>query len=89
MLHRLTRDAHVNVALGFLLPFLIPAALQAAGLGPAVLSLDEPLTVIWVIALWGFLPTAMIMRGIALMRVAELIAEKRRRAYRQAGAQPV
>ncbi|SDX86232.1 hypothetical protein [Citreimonas salinaria] len=84
ILRRFERDAHVNVALGFLLPFLIPAALQLVPSGPSLLRLADPQTAIWVISLWGILPAALIMRGVALMRIADLIAAKRRRAYRQA-----
>lgn len=84
VLGRLERDAHLNVSLGFLLPFLIPATLQATAPGLVMLNPSEPQTAIWLITAWGFLPASLIMRGIALSRVAQLIAEKRRRAYRQA-----
>ncbi len=84
ILRRLERDAHVNVALGFLLPFLVPAVLQAVPSGPSLLRLSDPQTAIWVISLWGIVPTALIMRGVALMRIADLIAAERRRAYREA-----
>ncbi len=86
VLQRLERDAHINVALGFLLPFLIPATLQVVAPGVVLLNPAEPQTAIWIISAWGFLPASLIMRGIALTRVVQLIAEKRRRAYRQAGA---
>ena len=33
---------------------------------------------------WAFLPASMIMRGIAMGRIAELIEEKRNRAYSEA-----
>jgi hypothetical protein len=84
ILRRMKREAHVNVALGFLMPFLVPALLLVAPSGPSLLRLEEPQTVTWVIALWGILPAGLIMRGIALIRISDLIAEKRRRAYRQA-----
>ncbi|SFD65865.1 hypothetical protein [Roseivivax sediminis] len=83
VLHRLKRDAHFNVALGFLLPFLIPAAIRvAADLGSA-LPFSGPLTMVWVMTAWAFLPASLMMRGVALMRIADLIEEKRRRAYAQ------
>ncbi|BBU53844.1 MULTISPECIES: hypothetical protein [Mameliella] len=89
ILRRLRRDSHVNVALGFLLPFLIPALLKAAGVHATSLSWAEPQTLIWTMSAWAFLPASLIMRGVALMRIADLIEEKRRRAYAQADLQAV
>jgi hypothetical protein len=88
ILMRLKRDSHVNVALGFLLPFLIPAVLKAASAYVTPLAPADPQTLIWTMAAWSFLPASLIMRGVALMRVAVLIEEKRRRAYAQAELQP-
>ncbi len=87
VLRRLKRDSHVNVALGFLLPFLIPAVLKAASVFAVSLSLTDPQTLIWTMSAWAFLPVSLIMRGVALMRIADLIEEKRRRAYAQAELQ--
>ncbi len=83
VLFRLKRDAHFNLALGFLLPFLIPALLRiwVTTFDAAMLALPEIL--IWVLCAWAFLPLTLMMRGIALFRVAALIEEKRRRAYAQ------
>ena len=83
VLYRLKRDANINLALGFLLPFLIPALLRIwmGTFDPAVLTVPEVL--IWVLCAWAFLPLTLMMRGIALFRVAALIEEKRRRAYAQ------
>ena len=83
VLFRLKRDAHVNLALGFLLPFLIPALLRMwmGAFDPSRLAVPEVL--IWVTCAWAFLPLTLMMRGIALFRVAALIEEKRRRAYAQ------
>jgi hypothetical protein len=44
---RLDRDARVNIALGFLLPFLVPAMVQAGSNGFEPLSFTLPQTVIW------------------------------------------
>lgn len=89
VLWRLKRDSHFNVALGFLLPFMIPAILKlAAGWGSPV-NLTDPKPLIWTMIAWSFLPASMIMRGVALMRIADLIEEKRRRAYAQADMQLV
>ncbi|EAU44953.1 hypothetical protein [Salipiger bermudensis] len=87
VLRRLKRDAHVNIALGFLLPFLIPALMKLASEAFAPISLANVHSLIWITSAWAFLPASLIMRGVALMRIAELIEEKRRRAYAQADLQ--
>ncbi|WP_297772559.1 hypothetical protein [uncultured Roseovarius sp.] len=81
VLHRLRRDAGLNVVLGSLLPFLIPAAMQAASDMVAPISITHPQTLIWTMTAWAFLPASMFMRGIAMSRIADMIEEKRRRAY--------
>ena len=80
VVERLERDARFNIALGFLLPFLTPAAVKMAGSVFGGVSLDNPQTLIWTVAAWAFLPTSLFMRGIAMGRVAGMIDEKRRRA---------
>jgi hypothetical protein len=87
VVERLERDARFNIALGFLLPFLMPAAVKAAGAVFGAISLEHPQTLIWTVAAWAFLPTSLFMRGIAMSRVASMIDEKRRKA--QATAQDV
>ena len=81
VLHRLHRDARINIALGFLLPFMIPAVVKTAAdlLNP--ITLDNPQTLIWTMTAWAFLPASMIMRGIAMHRIGEMIREQRERAY--------
>lgn len=86
VLVRLKRDANVNIIFGFLLPFLIPAVVKTATDLVGTLTMDDPQTLIWTISAWAFLPASMIMRGIAMSRVAEMIEEKRRRAYAQSDA---
>nr|WP_255670555.1 hypothetical protein [Cognatishimia sp. F0-27] len=89
ILTRLRRDAHINVSIGVLLPFLIPAMLKLFGMMGTPFDFFAPQTLIWTIAAWAFLPTSLIMRGVALMRIADLIALKRRRAYAEAALQAV
>ena len=74
---RLNRDARINIVLGFVLPFLIPACvgLSFGFVGSA--PFDDSYMMIWVISGWAFLPSGMIMRGVALSRVAQMIATKR------------
>jgi hypothetical protein len=86
---RLTRDGRVNIALGVVMPFLVPAAVRAAAAVLGTVEVENPLTMIWVAAAWAFLPTSLLMRGIALSRIASLIAMRRRRAPQPvAGFQP-
>jgi hypothetical protein len=75
---RLTRDARINIALGFLLPFLTPAVVEVASAGFQPLELTSPQTLIWTMTAWAFLPASLFMRGIAMGRVADMISERRK-----------
>ncbi len=74
---RLERDARFNLAVGFLLPFLIPTlvTLASAGLPPSTLTSAQ--TLIWAMAAWAFLPASLLMRGVAMGRIADMIRMKR------------
>lgn len=78
VIDRLERDGRINIALGFLLPFVIPfvVSLGFSGLNP--INITSPQTLIWAMALWSFLPASLFMRGIALGRIAEMIRDIRR-----------
>ena len=78
VVQRLVRDARINIALGIMLPFVFPAVVKIGNSGFEPLSLTSPHTLIWVLAAWAFLPASLLMRGIAMGRVAEMIREKRR-----------
>ncbi|MEM9433360.1 MAG: hypothetical protein AAGA12_05510 [Pseudomonadota bacterium] len=87
---RLRRDARFNIALAFFLPFLTPAvAKSASGLFDASM-VGSPQTLVWMIALWAFLPSSLFMRGIAMNRIGDMIDEKRMRGTNpvQAGMLP-
>ena len=90
---RLQRDGRLNISIGILLPFLIPAVIKLLTNFVTPISLNNPQTLIWTMSAWAFLPASMIMRGAAMLRIAGLIEEKRRRAYAaeadQADLQPV
>lgn len=86
VVQRLQRDGRVNMVLGVLLPFIIPAVVKAASDFVDPLSLTNPHTLVWTISAWAFLPASMVMRGAAMLRVSELIEAKRRRAYASADA---
>lgn len=84
VLPRLRRDGYINIAAGVLLPYLMPFAFRmASGLVNGFSPLESQ-SFVWTMAAWAFIPASMIMRGIAMCRVAELIEEKRRRAYARA-----
>ena len=74
---RMRRDARVNAALGFLLPFVIPQIVIAAAPILPPLGASAPLTLIWVIAAWAFLPASLLMRAMGLGLVAGMIDAKR------------
>ncbi|MFV1441081.1 MULTISPECIES: hypothetical protein [unclassified Phaeobacter] len=81
VVERLQRDARINIVGGVLFPFALPAVVKlASGLvDPGLLS--APQTLVWVVAAWAFVPASMVMRGLAMLRVSDLIAQKRRAAY--------
>lgn len=76
---RLTRDARVNIVLGFLLPFLIPVVLGAAADNVVRFSMETPQMMIWVMAAWAFLPASLFMRGLAMGQIADMIQKQRAR----------
>lgn len=86
VVHRLQRDGRMNVILGVLLPFIIPAIVKLASDLIDPITMANPQTVIWTLSAWAFLPASLLMRGAAMMRIAELIEEKRRRTYANAEA---
>lgn len=77
VVERLTRDARVNIALGFLLPFLIPAVVKISSAGFEPLALTSPQTLIWTMSAWAFLPASLFMRGIAMGRICDMIMRTR------------
>ncbi|MGC9370076.1 MAG: hypothetical protein ACP5DX_11100 [Paracoccaceae bacterium] len=77
---RLARDARFNVALGFILPFVVPAVAKAATIAFGPVTLHNSQTMIWVISAWALLPSSLFMRGIAIGRIGRMIREQRRRA---------
>ncbi|GAB4385796.1 MAG: hypothetical protein Kow0045_12280 [Albidovulum sp.] len=75
---RLRRDSRFNILLGILLPFMIPAAVKLASMAFSPVTLESPQTLIWTMTAWAFLPASLIMRGIAMGRIAGMIEQKRR-----------
>jgi hypothetical protein len=61
--------------IGLSLPFLIPQA-ALTFMGPLEpISSTNSLLLLWMIAIWCFVPAASILRSIALYKVATLINE--------------
>lgn len=81
---RLDRDSAINLILGFLLPFIIPAVVKFATDAINPISLADPHTLIWTMTAWAFLPASLLMRGLALAQVSRLIGDARRQAYAEA-----
>lgn len=78
VVERLTRDSRFNIALGFLLPFVIPVVMKLTSVSLAPVTLESPHTLIWTMSAWAFLPASLFMRGIAMGRIAGMIADKRK-----------
>lgn len=76
---RLQRHARINIALGILLPFLLPGVVIASALLFKPILLTSPLGYVWGIVLWAYLPAGLVMRGVAMTRVARMIRASRRR----------
>lgn len=78
---RLKIHARFNIFLGFLLPFLIPGIVLILSEKLDFQPLAAPQTLIWMMCIWAFVAASMMMRGIAMARVASMIEQKRRSAY--------
>ena len=84
---RLTRDARVNLILGFTLPFLMPV-LASYGIENLDVSIaGSPQLMVWMVTLWSFLPVSLLMRGLAMGRIAHMISERRRQVVRDLAEQ--
>jgi len=81
---RLIRDARINIMLGFTLPFLIPLGVDSISVLFNSSALSSSQTLIWMVAVWAFLPASLFMRGIAMGRIAEMIRQQRHLSYRRA-----
>ncbi|WP_044036009.1 hypothetical protein [Octadecabacter arcticus] len=71
----------VTLILGFLLHFLIPAFVKLASDIFNPIQLQDSHTLIWTMTAWAFIPASLIMRGIAMLRVGQMIALQREQAY--------
>ena len=74
LIARLRRDAAVNLGLGIAAPYLVPSAAIALGLPP--LAGADAIVVVWVVTLWAVIPACLILRGLALRRLAAVLAAR-------------
>lgn len=81
VLPRLIRDGRFNIILGFIMPFLFPAFYKTISELANPLHLTNPQTLIWTVVIWAFFPAGLVMRGLAMTRIANMIDENRKRAY--------
>lgn len=76
---RLRRDARFHLIGGLALPYLLPSLLLQTDNHMFFLNiLETPQLLAWSITGWAMVPAIMVMRAITRLRVAELIAQKRR-----------
>jgi hypothetical protein len=76
---RLRRDSLVNVILGVFAPFVLPVVAVVAANHIEINVLSSPHALVWGITLWMFIPLSMLMRGLAMSRVADMIGQRRAR----------
>jgi len=74
---RMVRDSWANIILGIVFPFISPSVfvlvqgLISEGAG------TSSQTMVWAIAAWSFIPLSLMMRGLALARLAHMLRVKR------------
>lgn len=79
VIKRLVRDARVNVIFGICSPFIIPVVAVMAANQLQIPVLGAPQTMVWAVAIWMFLPLSLVMRGLAMLRIARMIRARRAR----------
>jgi len=74
---RLRRAAVLNMILGVAAPFALPGFAVSFATLVGIDGLGAPHTLVWGITLWMFVPLSLLMRGIALARIASMIGRRR------------
>lgn len=82
VVQRLQQNALVNLSLGLMLPLIIPIVADVLRIGFVGPALRDPAALVWVVVAWAFVPAGLAMRGLALNRLAQLIAADRDRLRR-------
>ena len=67
----------MNLTIGFLLPFLVPTVIAVGTSGLPAATLTSSQTLVWTMAAWSYLPASLLMRGVAMGRIADMIRMKR------------
>jgi hypothetical protein len=89
VVQRLQRDGQINMAVGVILPFSLPALLHLSSFLVQPVTLQIPLALVWGVALWAFIPISLIMRGISMYRIGQMIRTQRRRIAEAEEAVPL
>jgi hypothetical protein len=84
VVQKLRRDAAVNGIFGLTLPFFVPAVLQLVVQFVDPISITSPHMLVWSVTAWAFLPASLILRGLALSRIANILKSKKKRALAKA-----
>lgn len=72
----LRNSAFMSVLIGLALPYLAPQA-ALAFMGPLQpINTGNSLLLVWMIAIWCFVPAVSILRAVALYKVAHLLAQE-------------
>ena len=83
---RLRRDGTANLALGIATPYLTPPLGAAIGAAHGLSISGNAFVLLWVTVLWAFIPASLLLRGIALRRLAAVVAARRDAANPTAGS---
>jgi hypothetical protein len=55
----------------FGMPFALPLASRTLGNGLLV----DPHSIVWAVTLWGFVPAGLIIRGVAILKIARILRQ--------------
>lgn len=77
--HRLKCDARSNIIWGLGLPLILPAALGMMFAQTGITLTQNGQGLVWVVALWAFLPMCLLMRAMALLRLRHMIKSHQKR----------
>jgi hypothetical protein len=67
------------VILGIFVPFVLPVVAVVAANHIEIEVLSSPHALVWGITLWMFIPLSLLMRGLAMGRIADMIGQRRAR----------
>lgn len=73
---RMRRRAQINIGLGMVCLFAVLILFKTVSLIFGNTLFQDLIVLIWIIILWGGIPTTMIMRGLAMARLATEIEKK-------------